>query len=479
MTALSLLSSMVMEDSRQWGDVATDWQWSDARAFLDGDLRFHFWLRARGMSKTADAAALLLALVICEAPERSRSYAYAADGEQAGLLLDSITDYVERTGLGDLVDIASRSVTCRASGATLSIESSDAASSFGTRPYCVVLDEVAQWPDVARYSLLWASVISAMGKVRGSRLLVMTSAGSPAHPSFKWWQSAEQSQHWRTILQAGPCPWWTEADIEAATEQLTPAEARRYLHCEWTEADDALATLDDVAACTGAYTVRDPLRRVQYVMSVDVGTRRDSTVVAVGHLEATADGRRVIIDRVQRWTGTRINPVSLSDVETAILANWKTYGSPKLVFDFHQAAQLTERLKGAGVTCEEYVFSVAGVNKLARTLYGCLRDRAILLPDDPDLAAELSTVRLVETGPGLIRLDHRSGQHDDQAVACGLVAAALLDGSSAGPIRLMVASREQRLRSGIPLAPPRTPTMRLGRFTITDPSRYRPPGRAR
>ena len=64
---------------------------------------------------------------------------------------------------------------------------------------------------------------------------------------------------------------------------------------------------------------------------------------------------------------------------------------------------------------------------MARSLFGALRDRAILLPDDEALTSELSKVRLVETGPGLVRLDHRSGEHDDQAIACALLCASLLD----------------------------------------------------
>jgi hypothetical protein len=54
------------------------------------------------------------------------------------------------------------------------------------------------------------------------------------------------------------------------------------------------------------------------------------------------------------------------------------------------------------------------------------------------LAAELSSVRLIEQGvPGLVRLDHRSGAHDDMAIATAMVAATLLDGPT-GPAKLHV-----------------------------------------
>ncbi len=100
--------------------------------------------------------------------------------------------------------------------------------------------------------------------------------------------------------------------------------------------------------------------------------------------------------------------------------------------------QLTERLRAAGVRTEEFKFTDAGVNRLARTLYGALRDRAILLPDVEELVAELGSVRLVEKGPGLVRLDHRAGQHDDQSVCCAMVAASLLERPT-GTLSLSVA----------------------------------------
>ena len=205
--ALDLVASLRLEDGRPWGSVALPFQWADVRAFLDPDgPRRHYELRARGMAKTGDAAALALALLVTEAPERSRSYAYASDADQSSLLLDSIVGYVERTGLSDLVEITGRTITCRATGATLSVESSDSASAFGLRPWLLVVDEVAQWPDTRSHAKLWGAIVSSVGKVKGARLLVMSSAGSPSHPAFKRWQVAESSEHWRASIECWPLP---------------------------------------------------------------------------------------------------------------------------------------------------------------------------------------------------------------------------------------------------------------------------------
>jgi hypothetical protein len=226
-------------------------------------------------------------------------------------------------------------------------------------------------------------------------------------------------------------------------------------------------------------------------MALDVGLKRDRTVVAVGHLHPGRGGRQVVIDRVLRWSGTRGNPVSLSDVEESIVSLSRSYGRAPLHFDPYQAAQLTERLKRASVTCKEFTFSTGSVNRLARSLYGALRDRAIVLPNDPELAAELAAVRLVEVGPGLVRLDHRSGEHDDQAVTVAMVAATLLDRPSGGarlhvpegelpPVRL-VRSREKHEPPPVVVKPgEERPTDRLVRFSeARKHAGYQPPGSRR
>ena len=60
---------------------------------------------------------------------------------------------------------------------------------------------------------------------------------------------------------------------------------------------------------------------------------------------------------------------------------------------------------------------------------------------DAALRDELANVRLRETGPGRVRLDHATGRHDDRAVAIGLAALA-----AAESIRRDVPSRSLSLK---------------------------------
>jgi Phage Terminase len=428
--ALALLGGLVLDDGRRWAEVAEPWQLADAEAVLDGadaGPRRHFQLRPRGASKTTDAAAVALALLVTEAPPRSRSHAYAVDQDQAGELLDALSGFVTRTpGLAGAVRLEAAKATAVRSEATLQVEASDAASAFGRRPWLLLVDELSQWPRTPNHIRLWGAIVSALPKRADSRLLVISMAGSPTHPAYRVWRRAEASGDWRASQVPGPCPWWSPADVAATRAELTEAEFRQYVLAEWCESDDALTTEGDVVACVTHARPLPPRAGVRYVLSVDVGTRRDRTAVAVAHLEPSPAGRRVVVDRVLRWSGSRLRPVQLGEVEASLLRLHREYHGAPLVFDFHQAAQLTERLRAAGVRCVEYPFTMAGVNRLARVLHGALRDRAIGLPDDPVLLEELQQVRIVQMGPGAVKLANPPGTHDDQAVAVALAAAQLL-----------------------------------------------------
>lgn len=440
---LSLLGALVLEDGQPWGSCALDWQTEDAQAILDpaaASPRRHYLLRGRGMSKTTDTAALALVLLICQAPARSRSYCYAVDAEQAGLFMDALAGLAERSGLAGLLDIGARLVTVRATGASLSVESSDGASAYGSRPWLVVCDELSMWPSTANHRRLWGAVVSALPKVPQSRLVVIGTAGSPTGLGAKVWEEAVKSEHWHTSRRPGPSPWWSPEDIASTRADLTAAEWRRLILCEWAEGDDALTNPDDVtAAIRPGSTTLDPRPGVQYVAALDVGTRRDLTALVVGHVERRPEGRVVVIDLVRYWRPTpgTDGRVDLAEVEAVALRICRTY-SAKLRFDRMQAEQLTANLTRQGVRTDEYVFSAAGANRLARSVYVALRDRALSLPDDPEVREEFLTARLVETGPGTVKLQNPPGAHDDIVTAVGMVVTDLLERPEIGACNITV-----------------------------------------
>jgi len=141
----------------------------------------------------------------------------------------------------------------------------------------------------------------------------------------------------------------------------------------------------------------------------------------------------------------------LADVEAVALKAARAYSAP-IRLEPWQALGLAQRLRARGVIVEEWTFSPVSVGRLAMTLHLLLREHRLALPDDPELLHELANVRLRETTPGVFRLDHDAGQHDDRAVSLGLAARTgprglrglLMPGSANDPERIREGQRGRR-----------------------------------
>jgi hypothetical protein len=128
-----------------------------------------------------------------------------------------------------------------------------------------------------------------------------------------------------------------------------------------------------------------------------------------------------------------------------------------------------QRLKQAGVRIEEFTFSASPVGRLAMTLLQLIRERELALPDDDELISELRGVRLKESSPGVFRLDHDRGQHDDRAVALSLAATALVERPPQTPGRT-VSPFARRGRQPVARSPAaRPPVARTGGI-VRDPA---------
>lgn len=426
--AYDLMAALVLDDGRRWGEAALDFQKTDAAAVLDLDgPRRHYWTRPRGASKTTDLAGVGVAALLDQLPANARGYVYAADKEQSGLLLDSAAGFADRTPeLGSALTVGASTLTAARTGATLTIESSDDASAFGKRPAFTIVEEFSIWKTTRGPTRLWAAIASAVPKVPGSRLVVLAMAGDPAHPSYKVLQRARASDSWRVSEVKGPTPWWDPDDLAEVRADLTETDFRRLVLGEWCEGDERLSSVDDLAACVRLDGPRDPAVGRYYCMGLDLGLSNDATVLSVCSLDEAEGAAVVSLDRQMVWQGTRQAPVNIAEVEEAVLQAWRIYGQPAIVVDPWQAAGLCQRLRTRGVEVIEYAFTQQSGSRLAVRLHRLIADGALALPDDEALLDELANVRLLEPSPGVYRLDHLSGEHNDRAMSLALAAHGLL-----------------------------------------------------
>lgn len=422
MKALDLLASLVIEDGRTWGDAATRVQLDDARAVLDGERPYNYITRARGYSKTADLAGVALAMLLT-LPPGSRLYWLAADEDQGRLVLDSIAGYSQRTGLlQGVLDVQARRVVATGRDNRLDVLAADAASAWGLRPAAVFADELAQWPSTPNARRLWEAVSSAVLKVSGARLVVLTTAGDPAHEAARVLDHARSSELWRVSETPGPPPWTDPEKLAEQRSRLPGAIYRQLFENEWVPAEGAFldpVALDDCFTLPGPASKPEPRQR--YVAGLDLGHTSDRTAFALGHRTEEA----VILDRLQVWSGSRDAPISFAAVERAILTAFDRFRF-RLSADPWQALHVLERLRAEGLRASEVTFTAAFKQRLASTLLQSVNDRALRLYPDNELRDELLALRLVQKPGGWV-FDHRAGGHDDRAIALSLMIVAALD----------------------------------------------------
>jgi len=426
---LELLQALVLEDGRLWGDVAADFQLADAEAIFAADgPRWHYLTRPRGGSKTTDLAGCGLAWLAAEAAPAARGYVFAGDKDQAGLLADAAAGFVDRTPeLRGVVEVQAFKLIGR-NGATVEVRAADGGGAFGLRPAFCVVDEYALWEDVRRLRRVWTAIVSGAGKVPGARLVVLTSAGEPNHWSYKVLETARRSGAWRVSEVPGPLSWADSANLEAQRPLLMPSEFDRLHLNRWTAAEDRLVSAEDLLACSGHEGALDPVPGMRYVAGLDLGLKNDRTVLSVCHAEALPTGRKIVLDRQTVWAGSRLRPVDLGEVEATCIHVHQTYAGCSFVFDPWQSAQLAQNLRRRRIKVTDFTFGQQSVGRLAQRLYNLLAEHALDLPgDDADLLAELALVKIRETSPGVFRMDHDAGQHDDRAISLALAASHLLE----------------------------------------------------
>ncbi len=262
----------------------------------------------------------------------------------------------------------------------------------------------------------------------GGRLVVATTAGDPAHWSAKVRGHAIGDELWRVSEVHGPPPWMPVELVAEQRRRLPASSFARLFENVWTSGEDRLVAAEDLAACVVLDGPQEPIAGMRYVHGVDFGLKRDRTVVATCHIEHSI----LTLDRLGVWQGSRIKPVRLSEVEEYLLEVSRRYPG-SIVADPWQATGLVQRLRARGVNIAEYPFTTQSTGRIASTLFVALRDHTLRLPNDPELLDELANVRLRESSPGVLRMDHDSGRHDDRAIAVALACHRLVARGEPGP----------------------------------------------
>jgi hypothetical protein len=304
----------------------------------------------------------------------------------------------------------------------------------------ITVDELPQWPDTKAARAMWDAAYSSIVKVPGMRFVTIGHAGVAGSWQHRLYEVLSSSGVWRVNDVPGPLPWIDPVLLEDQRRTLLASQfERRHLN-RWGDGEDRLAPVEALRACVTLDGPLTPMPGVEYVVAVDLGLKNDRTVMVVAHLEELGTGRRlapdalpeavpvrVVLDRIEVLQGSRRAPVQIEVVESWLLQASASFNGAPIVMDPWQMAGSAQRLAARGLDVEEFTFSAQSVGRLAATLHALVRDGALALPDDEALIDELAHVRLVESSPGVVRMQHDSGRHDDRAVALALAAQHLLN----------------------------------------------------
>ena len=203
-------------------------------------------------------------------------------------------------------------------------------------------------------------------------MAVLGTAGDPAHFSYGIRNQALDDPLWRVHEVEGPPPWMDKQRLAGEKRRLPESSYQRLFENKWASSEDRLADEDDLAACLDEEAAHlDPRTGTRYVIGLDIGVKHDATVAAICHAEHVpwAEHPRVVLDRMQVWTPSRLRPVRLQVVEEWVEEAARRYNRARVRFDPYQALHIAQRLKRRGIT-------VAGVHVPARRPSGSSRRRS-------------------------------------------------------------------------------------------------------
>lgn len=378
----------------------------------------YWWERTKGASKDTDIGATLLwLLAFTRRPLLAQGG--AADRDQAGEILKAARAYLRvNPWLAQRVTIQAWRIVCDGTDSTCEILTADAASSHGSRPDVLVLNELSHIgsEDFAQ------TLFDNLTKMPNGLGIVATNAGCAGTWQHGWRETARQSPRWCFHRMGTPAPWLDPADIEEARIRNSFTRFARLWQGVWaTGGGDAIDASDIEASFTldGPELLAD--QNSWYIGGLDLGLRRDHSAFVV--LAVRAGSGRVRLAWCQSWIPGPDALVNTTEVIQAIAAASRRYKLAVVKYDPFAADLIAGELRKAGIRMVPQHFAGNGLDAMARSVLEAFRGRFIDLYRDEDLARDLRSLCISEGKSGFgYRLTAPRGEHGhaDRAIALSI-----------------------------------------------------------
>lgn len=382
--------------------------------------------RRRGESKTEDSAAAGLADLLV-GPGQHRSYAVAGDEDQAGLILDSIRGFKDRSPMLADVRIQKNVVKNEATGSELRVLSSDAPTAYGVRPRRVFFDELSLQAD----ERLWTAMWSAIGKNPLSQMVAVSMAGWDF--SSLGWRIRElaaknDAYYFATREGSELAPWLTQADMDEQRATLHPADFARFWECRWMEPKGSWITREMYDATETRQEAIAAAPDWRCVGFVDIGLVHDPTAIAVCHRE----GELVVLDTLRTLQGSRTAPVELEAVENLVAELTERFSVRHWIFEAPQAVASVQRLQTrlAKAHVEARYPTAETQARLFGGLYQLFSTHRLAIFPHEQLRREALNL-VTKTVAGRLKVVESTSIHQDHVIALGGAADMLTSGDKA------------------------------------------------
>jgi hypothetical protein len=292
----------------------------------------------------------------------------------------------------------------------------------GVSVICVVCDELAFWQHEETAANpeeeVLAALRPAMATFATGKLIKIS---TPFRKEGILWRELQQRAELDHLVWQLPSaimnPTIQGRILDEARKRDESKFHREFLAQFTTDIAGWIAT-DVLEACV--VRNRTELPRVEngtYVAAVDPAFQHSDFALAVLHQKA--DGP-IVVDRVERWEGTKKEPLGYEWVCGEIARIVKEYGIREVWGDQYCAAVIKQYFDKLGIRYHEYTFGTHTRADLFGNLRHLLVQRKIELLDEPILLRELRALEESSTPNGNIDIRPSRSQKDDVAVAVAL-----------------------------------------------------------
>jgi hypothetical protein len=427
-------NGVVIETARgpmPYAKAMDDWQKTDALATDPGWMRAAgiavpagrqvfsraYLERARGHDKTSSTA-VSVAWLLLAALRRRTGVIAAASKEQAGLLRTALDQFVRANRwLSDFLEVQAWSVINKQTGSRADVVSSESVTSWGYLIDFCTVDELTVHPNPD----LFYSLLSAIAKKETGYLQIITNAGFSGSWQEEFYRQVQAEPNWYFhSLPGSVASWISRPILEEQRRLLPPVVFDRVWGNLWTSGEDSAISDEDLkaAVCLDGPVKPNELWRAGNAAyaGLDIGVKKDRSGFVV--LSVPNGEQRIRLAAATSWKPPRGGEVDLTAVEKSVLRAHHDYGLTAVYFDPAQALHTAQRLRRKGVNMVEMGFVPRNLDRMARSLMMCFRERQVELFDHPQLLKDLRALRIEERMAGL-RLTAVSGPdgHADLGIA--------------------------------------------------------------